>query len=266
MNLSAPVELLQRSFAESLGSEQQPVLPFLQVPFQFDPTRDENFLRERVELYASGIQARQRAALVNAYPVLLAEIGDDRFDALSSAYAQAHPSQSGDLNRFGMSLPAFIERYEEQPRLRYCADLARLEWALHVAYFATDIAPLEQQAWLAMRSDELLEARLAVHPACELIYSPYAIGEIWKARHQSGSSVPANVDVPTCALVVRPRWQPEVLVQSVSAHAAFGALRRGATLNEALDAAFAIDAAFDFSSQWRVWISTCAITGVVDRL
>jgi hypothetical protein len=263
--MTASLESLQRSFAQSLDSEQQPVLPFLHAPLQRNAARDETMLRERLDLYASAIRARQRAALANAYPVLLAEIGDERFDALSIAYAQAHPSPGGDLTRFGMSLPAFIERDDIEPCFRYCADLARLEWALHVAYFAADITPLEQQAWLAMHADALLDARLAVHPACQLISSLYAIAGIWKAHVQPGSRVPANVDLPTCVLVVRPRWQPEVVVQSASAHVALGALQRGATLDEALDAAFEIDAAFDFTSQLQIWISSCAITGVVDR-
>lgn len=275
-------------FAESLEGEQRPVLSQLQCTgrgVDYAEGRADSSgcaaeqtpgvsgdgngaaneladnLRRRIDLYRSSIRANQRTALASAYPVLLALVGEDYFDALSVVYAEAHPSQSGDLNRFGAALPAFIETYEQAPRFRYFADLACLEWSLHLAYFAADANALTQVEWAAIRPEELLEAKLAVHPACALIASPYAIAEIW-AAHQPGGSFPANPESPTHALVVRPQWRPQILVQCPAAHAAFDALQRGATLNDALDSAFAIDAEFNFTSQWRAWIAASAITGL----
>ncbi len=142
-------------------------------------------LRQRVDLYRSSIRANRRTALASAYPVLQDLVGEAYFDALSVAYAQAYPSQSGDLNRFGAALPAFIETYEQGPRFRYFCDLARLEWSLHLAYFAADANVLTQAEWTAIRPEDLLDAKLAVHPACALVSSRYAIAEIWTA-HQTG--------------------------------------------------------------------------------
>jgi hypothetical protein len=291
-----PLESLQRMFAESLESGQRPVLSRLQcaarevdhaqaradsptcatgqAPCSTDSgtgngsgsgngTGNEltDNLRQRVDLYRSSIRANWRTALASAYPVLLALVGEAYFDALSMAYAQAHPSQSGDLNRFGAALPAFIETYEPAPRFRYFADLARLEWSLHLAYFAADANVLTQPEWAAIRPEDLLDAKLAVHPACALISSRYAIAQIWTA-HQPAGSFPAALESPTYALVVRPLWRPHILVQCAAAHAAFDALQRGATLNEALDSAFEIDVEFNFPSQWRAWIAASAITGL----
>jgi hypothetical protein len=289
-----PLESLQRMFAESLESGQRPVLSRLQCAAREvdhaqaradsptcatgqapcstdsgtgsgsgDGTGNEltDNLRQRVDLYRSSIRANWRTALGSAYPVLLALVGEAYFDALSMAYAQAHPSQSGDLNRFGAALPAFIETYEPAPRFRYFADLARLEWSLHLAYFAADANVLTQPEWAAIRPEDLLDAKLAVHPACALISSRYAIAQIWTA-HQPAGSFPAALESPTYALVVRPLWRPHILVQCAAAHAAFDALQRGATLNEALDSAFAIDVEFNFTSQWRAWIAASAITGL----
>jgi hypothetical protein len=284
-----PLESLQRMFAESLEGEQRPVLSRLQCPAReadHAQARGDNQagatgqapcsngngsgsngdeladnLRQRVDLYRSSIRANRRTALASAYPVLQDLVGEAYFDALSVAYAQAYPSQSGDLNRFGAALPAFIETYEQGPRFRYLCDLARLEWSLHLAYFAADANVLTQAEWTAIRPEDLLDAKLAVHPACALVSSRYAIAEIWTA-HQTGGSSPADIKSPTYALVVRPHWRPHLLVQCTAAHATFGALQRGATLNEALDSAFAIDVEFDFTSQWRAWITASAITGL----
>ena len=280
--MRTPLESLQRMFAESLEGEQRPVLSQLQCTGRgvdqaqgraespayvaeqtpcFSGIKLTGNLRERVDLYRSSIHANRRTALTSAYPVLLALVGEDYFAALSAAYGETHPSQSGDLNRFGAALPAFIETYEQAPRFRYFADLARLEWSLHLAYFAADANVLTPAEWAVILPEDLLEAKLAVHPACALISSRYAIADIW-AAHQPGGSFPANFESPTHVLVVRPQWQPQILVQCAAAHAAFDALQRGTTLNEALDSAFAIDAEFNFTSQWRAWIAASAITGL----
>jgi hypothetical protein len=252
--MRASLESLQRLFAESLETEQRPVLAELRT--------DTALQNTRIDLYRNNVRSHRRDALASAYPVLRALVGETYFGTLSQAYAREHPSQSGDLNCFGAALPDFVERYEIDPRYRYFADLTRLEWSLHVAHYAADAATLTQQEWTAIRPDDLLDARLAIHPACALVASRYAIADIWSA-HQPDGSMPTQIDSPTYALVVRPLWRPEILVQSAAAHAAFGALQRGATLNEALDAAFEIDAGFDFTSQWRAWIAASAITGLV---
>ncbi|SOF00647.1 Putative DNA-binding domain-containing protein [Burkholderia sp. OK233] len=286
--MRTPLESLQRMFAESLEGEQRSVLSQLQCTARgLDHAQGRaespaciakqtpcfsghgndagnelaDNLRQRVDLYRSSIRANRRTALASAYPVVLALVGSAYFDALTMAYGEAHPSQSGDLNRFGAALPAFIETYEQAPHFRYFADLARLEWSLHLAYFAADANVLTQAEWAAIRPEDLLEAKLAVHPACALISSPYAIAGIWTA-HQPGGSFPADLESLTYALVVRPQWRPQIVVQCAAAHAAFDALQRGATLNAALDSAFAIDAEFNFTSQWRTWIADSAITGL----
>jgi hypothetical protein len=222
----------------------------------------DDYVRRRIGLYRGNVRSHWRAALASAYPVLLALVGDDYFEELSHAYACAHPSRSGDLNRFGDSLPTFIDRYEQNARYRYFADVARLEWSLHVAHFAADVTSFTPQQWLEIGHERLLEARFVVHPACTAIASRYAIADIWFA-HQPGGVFPERLDAPTWMLVVRPLWQPTVLAQSAAAHAAFIAMQRGKSLNEALDAAFAIDPEFDFTSQWRNWISAAAIIGSV---
>ena len=184
--MRTPLESLQRMFAESLEGEQRPVLSQLQYTGRgVDHAQGRadspacvaeqtpccscngngngaelaDNLRQRVDLYRSSIRANRRTALASAYPVLLALVGEDYFDALSVAYAQAHPSQSGDLNRFGAALPAFIETYEQAPRFRYFADLARLEWSLHLAYFAADANVLTPAEWAAILPKDLLEAK-----------------------------------------------------------------------------------------------------------
>ena len=106
--------------------------------------------------------------------MLPALVGDDYFEGLSHAYARAHPSRSGNLNRYGDALPTFIDRFEHHARFRYFADVARLEWLLHVAHFAAEATSFTPQQWLEIGDERLLDARFVVHPACTAI--AHAVG------------------------------------------------------------------------------------------
>ncbi|WP_322031836.1 DNA-binding domain-containing protein [Paraburkholderia sp. J76] len=222
---------------------------------------DAALLHERMGLYRGNVRAARRHALANAYPVLAALTGETYFDTLALAYAHAHPSRDADLNRFGAQLPEFIERYENDARYAYFGDVARLEWALHTAHYAADATPLGTQQWQALGAERLGHSRLAVHPACAALALRFDAVAIWRA-HQPGGVWPERVDVQSWALVVRPQWRPAALVHTHAAHAAFVALRDGATLDTALAQAFDIDPDFDFGGQWRAWIEAHAIVGV----
>ncbi|MCG5075832.1 DNA-binding domain-containing protein [Paraburkholderia tagetis] len=237
-------------------------------------------LHERLGLYRGNVRAARRAALASAYPVLEALVGEAYFDALALAYAKAHPSRDADLNRIGAALPAFIERYETDARYAYFGDVARLEWALHAAAFAADAKPLAPAQWQAIGAERLMSSRLVVHPACAALASNYAALAIWRAHQHDDKSRddknlddagrkgarqntwPEDIDMPGWTLVVRPRWRPAALAHTRAAHELFMALQRGATLDEALESAFAVDEAFDFASQWCTWIEAGAIVGL----
>ncbi|WP_158601852.1 putative DNA-binding domain-containing protein [Pararobbsia silviterrae] len=221
----------------------------------------QNLIEARLALYRGHVHAHRHAALSNAYPVLRSLVGAPYFERLARAYGAAHPPASGDLHGFGHAMAAFVPTYETDPRFAYFGDIAALEWAVHAAYYAADVTPFSVADWAAVEAD-LLDARIAIHPACAAIASPYAIARIWTA-HQPDGVFPAVIDTRAYVLVVRPAWQPTVLDQSEAAHRAWTALARGQTLNAALDAAFEADATFDFPAQWRIWIESAAVVGRV---
>jgi hypothetical protein len=269
MNTSAPLASLQAAFADALDDPAADAA----LAGHLQPAGANAAVHERLGLYRGNARAARRAALASAYPVLAALTGEAYFDALALAYARAHPSRDADLNRFGAALPVFVERYETDARYAYFGDVARLEWALHRAAFAADAVPLAPAQWQAIGAERLMSARLAVHPACAALASRHAVLAIWRAhqhddenpRDEKHDAWPECIDTPSWSLVVRPRWRPTVLAHSHAAHEAFVALQGGATLDEALERAFAIDDAFDFASQWRTWIEAGAIVGLRDE-
>ncbi|WP_322010522.1 DNA-binding domain-containing protein [Paraburkholderia sp. J12] len=271
------LETLQQAFAAALDNPaaDAALSAWLQPPTQSSDAQaqpQDERLHARIGLYRGNVRAARRNALANAYPVLAALGGDAWFDALALAYARAHPTRDADLNRFGAALPAFVEHYETNSRYAYFGDVARLEWALHVAAFAANVTPLTVRQWNALGAERLASARLRVHPACTAWASAYAVDAIWRAHQPHAHPAPAGdarawparIDTPSWYLVVRPQWQATLLTHTEAAHVAFVSIQRGATLDEALDAAFTADPAFDFASQWRTWIECGALVGLRD--
>ncbi|NIE66720.1 putative DNA-binding domain-containing protein [Burkholderia sp. Ax-1719] len=258
--MSTPLEALQSAFADAIDDPAADAALFKHLQIA-----DETLAHERLGLYRGNVRAARRAALASAYPVIAQLTGDAYFEALSFAYARAHPLRDADLNRFGAALPDFIERYETDARYAYFGDVARLEWALHVASFAANITPLSTAQWQSIGVEKLMSARLKLHPACTALESRYAAFEIWRAHRQNGVAEPIDINRPNWTLIVRPQWRSAALAHTQAAHAAFFALQRGETLDAALERAFSIDENFDFATQWRTWIETNAITGLLDK-
>ncbi|WP_322043776.1 DNA-binding domain-containing protein [Paraburkholderia sp. J67] len=258
--MSTSLQDLQSAFANALDDPAADTVLVAHLQ-----TSNELAIHDRLGLYRGNVRAARRSALASAYPVIAQLTGDTYFDALALAYARAHPSRDADLNRFGESLPDFIERYETDARYACFGDVARLEWALHIANFAANATPLAPAQWQAIGVERLMSSGLAVHPACVALESRFAAFEIWRAHRQgdaANAQWPERIDVPNWTLIVRPQWRCAALAHTQAAHGAFVALQRGATLDEALERAFSIDENFDFASQWRTWIETNAIIGL----
>jgi hypothetical protein len=224
----------------------------------------------RLAVYRGNLAANWRRALANAYPVIEQLVGEEGFGALAHAYGKAHPSQDPDLNRFGAQLPVFLDGFAPARDLPYLADMARLEWALHLAWMARDAAPLGVEALAGMDPARLASARLSLHPSCVLLSSPWQVARLWRAHREEGVDFPNDIAGSGQALVIRRRWKLEALELSAPEHAALQAIAQGAGLAQAFDAALARAEADclappDLGAMLRRWFAWEAVTGIVLR-
>jgi hypothetical protein len=156
---------------------------------------------ERLAVYRANVRAGRLAALKAAFPVVQQLVGDEFFEALARAHAQAQGSTSGDLNRFGQHFARFLRGFEpvqRQPELAYLPDVAQLEWAVHQA----ESAPNPSAA-----------AAPPMPPGFAVVESDFAIVDIWQwhqgARHPDQTGV--SVHQPQTAVVFRDGWRVRVL-------------------------------------------------------
>ena len=217
---------------------------------------------QRFSLYRGNLSATWRRTLGHAYPVVLALVGEDFFGGLARAYGGRYPSDSADLNQFGDRFADFLAAFPPVDELPYLPDMARLEWAVHLAHYAADAPGLAPEALAALHPDQLEARRFSLHPACALLASDWQVAALWRA-HQEGEgqgAFPPDLRAASCALICRPRWKAQVLVVDAAAHAALLALQRGQTFGAALDAAFGLDPAFDLAAHLRQWLAHAVLT------
>lgn len=198
---------------------------------------------ERLALYRGNLSAGWERALGEAYPVLGQLVGEEFFAGLARAYGKAAPSQDPDLANFGARFADFLTGFAPAAPYPYLPDVARLEWAVHRAYLAPDVAPLGLAALAAMSPQALDAARFTLHPSVGLLRSPWAIAALWQAHQPGGPPLPAQVDAPCTILVLRRGWRVEVVEESAAGAAALDRLAAGASFGAALDAALAAAAA-----------------------
>jgi hypothetical protein len=202
-------------------------------------------------VYRGNVHGNWTGALAGAYPVVRRIVGEDYFDALARRYARAHPSASGDLNDYGAAFALFLAQDADLQDLPYLADVARLEWLAHRAYYAADPAPFDPA--------RAAEARLA--PACSLLTAEWPVAAIWNAHQPSGE--PRSVDLRSGAeraLVCRPRWHAQVLALGAGDYRFLERLRAGAGLGPALEAALGAESDFDPGAALARWVPLGVIT------
>lgn len=220
-----------------------------------------DFPIERLGLYRGNLTSTWNKVLRAAYPVILQLVGDDFFFALTRAYGLAHPSDNADLNHFGATFPDFLAAFEHVAPYPYLPDMARLEWLLHRAHYAPGGAAPGLDALSALTPEAFEDARFALHPACTLFTSQWAITALWQA-HQVDSDIafPQAMALASFAAIVRPQWKVGMVPLGAASHAALLALESGATMGAALDAAFDIDDAFDLAANLKLWVGQAMLT------
>ncbi len=217
---------------------------------------------DRLALYRGNLTAGWERALADTYPVLRQLVGEEFFAGLARAYGKASPSQDPDLAGFGARFADFLVDFAPAAPYAYLTDVARLEWAVHRAHLAPDLAPLGAGALAAMAPEALDAARFILHPSVTLLHSPWAIVSLWRAHQADGPPLPARVDLPCTALVVRRGWQVEVVETGAAEAAALAQLAAGASFGEAIDAALDVDSAPDIGAMLQGWFRRGVVASI----
>lgn len=207
-------------------------------------------------VYAGNVLGNWRGALAGAYPIVRKILGEGYFDGLARAYATTHSSRSGDLNEYGSDFPDFLDACADVADVPYLPDVARMEWLVHLAYYAADGEAFDPAKLAAIPPDRHAGLRLRLAPGAALFASRWPLDRLWIV-HQDGYIGPFDVDFggPEVLIAVfRPEWHAEVEPLPRGDGAFLARAVDGATLGEALEAGCAADASFDPAQALARWI------------
>jgi hypothetical protein len=125
--------------------------------------------------------------------------------------------------------------------------VARLEWALHVAWHAEICVPLDPAELAGLAPHDVAQLTFQFDPSVTLLDSPWPIDQIWRV-HQADEEVHAPVDLNAggVSLEIR-RWEDDVgfhrLAPAISTFRT--TLAAGHALARAAEAALAASQEFD---------------------
>jgi Putative DNA-binding domain len=218
--------------------------------------------------YRANAQALAESALLSCHPVLQQLIGEENFRHIAQDFWQAMPPERGDLAQWGQRLPEYLPQVPQLQALLqdhpYLSDVARAEWALHVAGTAAD-AELDAPSFEHLSVHDPAQLRLKLSPGCALIRSAYPIVALIQLHDPQASEAheAARVAIasgePQTALVWRQGLRPVIGSIDVASAALIEATLQSQPLSAALDAAFEQNPDFDFST----WLATRVQTGLL---
>lgn len=221
----------------------------------------------RVEIYANAYFFRIRDALAVEFGTLSAALGEAAFHDLATAYLLAHPSTRPSLRWAGAELAGFLAGHPGAEPFRrrwpFAPDLARLEWALSIAFDAPDAKPLARGDLARIGPDRFADLVLALHPSASVLGLDWPVHTLW-SDVEGGASVAERAAAlqrePVTLLVWRgdgtPRQRPvdadeAALVRALEAGETFGDLCARAAERVGAD-----DAAARVAALLSVWVES----------
>ncbi len=214
----------------------------------------------RFNVYRNNVAVSLTEALHTGFPVLAKLLGKENMDGLAGLFLRAHPPETPLLMFYGDALPAFIADLPQLAHLGYLPDVARLELALRRSYHAADADPIDPAQLGRLTPDALMHTTVTFAPSARLLRSDWPVFDIWRFNTQDDAQkpVPGAQDV----LVTRAAFDPVPSLLAPGGAEWIAALMRGRTIEQAMQAAQAIDPDFDPTGTLTLLLSENALTSL----
>lgn len=228
--------LRQQMLLQVLWRRQQPGT--LDGAFSGTPER----VARGLAAYTANAAASADRVLAGVVPVLARAVGLEAMAVLARQAWRRAPPRRGDLDAWdalGELLPALIAEAPPLADRPWLPDLARLEWAVHLAERAADATEGPPDGLEGLGAPDADARRLQLRPGTALLRSAWPVATLWQqaqadAQAALGDALPATAEA---ALVLRQGWRATVQVLAAGDAAFTTAVLAGRPLGAALDAA-----------------------------
>ena len=233
---------LQAAFSAHLKGEDRPDLAAAVIG-------DTISAAARLRIHRHHVTESLAAALAATFPTVKALVGKEFFQAMARAFIAHEQPLQPVLAEYGAGFPDFMVSYGPVLSLPYLADMARLDWALNLAFHAPVGDRLAAPDLAGLPPERLLGLRLALAAGSNVVQSPYPIDRIWHASQPGASAQTVGWEEGAAAVMVLRRTDDAAFVTLTIAEAALVMmLSDGGTLEEGTEAAFSVEPTFDLST------------------
>lgn len=187
-------------------------------------------------------------ALAANYPTVLKLVGNEWFESAAITFAHLHAPETPILAEYGESFPAFLAEFPPAVDLLYLSDVARIDRLWMESYLAADAASLPASILQGLSGDQLMSARLQLHPATRLQSLKNSAVTIWLHNQieKAGELSVDNSDED--ALITRTANGVSVMILCVIEYRFLLEIQKGATLGEAAMTALGINPEFPLAA------------------
>lgn len=249
---------LQAAFARDIfDTAEEPAAQYVK-PGRFPAVR-------HVQVYRNNVFSSLTGALQAVFPVIERLVGAGFFRYAAHTYIRRHPPVSGNLHDFGDAFADFLAGFAPAQTLPYLPDVARLEWAWHVAFHAPDAESLALDALAGVTPENHGAIRFMLHPAAHLLASDYPVLRIWQVNQPENTDVD-KVDLSAGGvrlLVMRRGLAVEIEPVADPDYALLHAIAAGRSLQHATDAALALMPAFDLPRALHRYVASATLVDFV---
>lgn len=135
---------------------------------------------KRLAIYFDAYRSRLIDALVNNFPLCLAQLGLSAFSELASDYIDKSPSSYRSIRWYGDSFALYLKENSEP----YLAELAEFEWKMTLTFDAADEAILSIEQIAAIPAEAWPSLSFIPHASLQLMNFSWNSVEIWEALSQ----------------------------------------------------------------------------------
>jgi len=240
---------LQSAFAAHLKGENRPGLAATVAG-------DTISAAARLRIHRHHVMQSLAAALASTFPTVHAIVGEAFFRTMAEGYVLREMPGQPVLAEYGEGFPGFVSGYGPAATLPYLADMAKLDWALNLAFHAPLGGRLAVSDLADLPAERLFDLRPALAIGATLLQSPYPIDRIWHASQPGATAETVSLEDGPASVVVLRRSDDAAFASLEPSEAAFvAALAGGAGLGEAAEAALSVEPAFDPSGAFARLLS-----------
>lgn len=230
-----------------------------QAAFAAQLLTDASVSEKRLAIHRHHVASSLARALAVSFPTVEALVGAEFFRETARRFVVQDPPRQPVLAEYGAGFADFLAEYAPVRGLPYLADMARLDWALNVAFHSPYAGRLDAAALATMTADDLAGLSLALAPGVALVRSAYPIDLIWKASRPDAGDEPVDLARGAARVLVLRQPDGASFVSLGEGEAAFvEVLDEGRSIEAAAGMAAAAEPGFDLSRAFAL-LNTCEV-------